>query len=220
MIGLFVVIVVIVFAYVMITRNKKSDKETASSKAKLIAIAKAQEAAEAAAEADAIARAEAAAEAAEIARARAEAEAQAIAIAEAAEAEKATVVVNPVEEPVAKGDQMCVYLDRWEDCSTDCGTGVQYRTQVMYNEGDDLRALYGLESVTPHKCVPPDQRQSRPCTRDMCNDTYKYSVYLANNPGKGYSDYCNWIVENNACKDRFVVVNSACTTQCSAAASA
>jgi hypothetical protein len=130
------------------------------------------------------------------------------------------VIPEPVEETVAKGEPMCVYVNQWSPCSTQCGTGVQYRTQVIYNEGDDLRALYGLESVTPHKCVPDSERETRPCTLDICNDTYKWSVYINNNPGKTYTDYCNWIVESNACKDNYIVRNSACGTQCAAAAAA
>ena len=154
---------------------------------------------------------------------------------EAEDAEEPDVSVEPVreppevieedeQEPVIEEEQqprviedttmasketarMCVYTNQYERCDTKCGQGKRFRVQVPYN--DNLHY-----DQTPHACVPDEDREFRPCTGIVCDETYTYPNFIKNNPGKGLTEYCEFIKENNACNDNYVRQNSLCSEQC------
>lgn len=103
--------------------------------------------------------------------------------------------------------RMCVYTNQYLRCDTKCGKGKRFRVQVPYN--DDLHS-----EQTPHVCVPDEDREFRPCTGIVCDETYTYPTFIKNNPGKGFTEYCEFIEENNACNDNYVRQNSLCSEQC------
>ena len=103
--------------------------------------------------------------------------------------------------------RMCVYTNQYERCDTQCGPGKQFRVQVPYdtNKHDENEA---------HECVPDEDREFSSCTGIVCDDTYTMATFLENNPGAGWPEYCQFIVENDACDDNFVEQNNLCATQC------
>jgi hypothetical protein len=129
------------------------------------------------------------------------------------------VSVSPVREPQQVIEdtvtvdkltaRMCVYTNQYERCDTKCGRGKRFRVQVPYDSNQNY-------DQTPHECVPDEDREFRPCTGIVCDETYTYPTFIRNNPGKDLDidDYCEFIAENDACNDNYVMQNSLCSEQC------
>jgi hypothetical protein len=128
------------------------------------------------------------------------------------------VSVSPVREPQQviedtvtvdkQTARMCVYTNQYERCDTKCGRGKRFRVQVPYDSNQNY-------DQTPHECVPDEDREFRPCTGIVCDETYTYPTFIRNNPGKAdIDDYCEFIAENDACNDNYVMQNSLCSEQC------
>jgi hypothetical protein len=131
---------------------------------------------------------------------------------ETPETETETPVETETPEPADEQDtavnkQKCVYLGWAAACSARCGEGKLYRTQVPYDPEVHT-------SHTPHDCVADEDRPFKPCTGIICDETYTLSAFREQFPDKTYAEYCEWIVENDACYDPAVTGPNVCGTQC------
>lgn len=111
------------------------------------------------------------------------------------------------EQDTAVNKQKCVYLGWAAACSARCGEGKLYRTQALYNPEVHT-------SHTPHDCVADEDRPFKPCTGIICDETYALSTFREQFPGKTFVEYCEWIVENDACYDPAVTGPNVCGTEC------
>ena len=112
--------------------------------------------------------------------------------------------------------RMCLYLNSYTDCDNECGTGKQYRMQAPYIEGMDTLDQYGIhpDSFDPHVCVQNHHRPYKSCEGTLCDDTYKRSTYLEQNPGSSYAEYCQFIKDENACNNEYILTRGLCRNQC------
>jgi len=127
---------------------------------------------------------------------------------ETREPENIVPVIEDTSMSNKRTARMCVYTNQYERCDVKCGRGKRFRVQLPYNHNQH----YDQE---PHECVPDEDREFRQCTGIVCDETYTYPTFIKNNPGKGFTEYCEFIVENDACDDNYVRQNNLCSAQCS-----